>query len=227
VAVVNDTCTAGICGLPRLATADIKVSGQGVCSFRLDLGNGSFLDQANYDFSAGPRMFHGFPFASGWPGPKTITAFGQNGCLGRATVSHHVFTNVGSSGETWTVGMNTPNQECFAVPGPGGGTFPPLRPATRVHITAPTTPEVKFGTFVHYGPDGQPGSSAPQGFSFPGYRAYSLIVRIGNEIHQAGTNATFTTVHGGDVSLCDNDDNPSDNLGGWQVNIFVDESQAP
>lgn len=227
LAVVNDECTAGVCGLPRLTTAEIKVSGQGVCSFRLDLGNSRFLDLKDYDFRTGPKTFR-FDFADGWPGPKTITAFGENGCFGRYTASHHVFTTQGSSREDWEVGWGAPTQNCYGVPAPSGGSsFPPLRPATRVHITAPATPEVQFGTWVHYGPDGQPGSSAPPSFAFPGYRAYSLIVKVGNEIHQGGTNATFTTVHGGDMSLCVNDDDPSDNQGGWQVNILVDESQAP
>jgi hypothetical protein len=96
-----------------------------------------------------------------------------------------------------------------------------------VHITAGTTPEVAFGGGVHYDPDGKPGSVAPASFFFPGYKEYSLIVTVGPEVHQGGTNTTFNVTQGGDVGLCDNDDDPSDNGGGWQVTIFVDESQAP
>jgi hypothetical protein len=224
LAIVNEQCTAGVCGLPRLTTAEIKVSGQGVCSFRLDLGNSRFIDLDDYDFRTGPRTFR-FDFADGWPGPKTVTAFGKNGCLGRYSVLHHVFTT--QTQEDWKIGWAKPTLLCYEVPTPSGSNFPPLRPGTRVHITAPTMPEVQFGTWVHYDPDGQPGSSAPPSFPFPGFRAYSLIVSVGSEIHQGGTNTTFTTVHGGDLLLCVNDDYLWDNQGGWQVNIFVDESQAP
>jgi hypothetical protein len=224
--VVNESCKAGLCGLPRLDGAKIKVTGQGVCSFRLDLGDSRFLDVSDYDFGNGPRMFN-FWFAGSWPGPKTITAFGEKSCVGRYSVLHHVFTDATLTREDWTVAMNMPRELCVSVPGPGGADFPPLRPATRVHITAATMPEVKFGTFTHYGPDGQPGSSAPNSFPFPGYRKYSLILDVGNEVHQGGTNATFTVLHGGELFLCQNDDDWSDNEGGWEVDLRVDESQAP
>ena len=227
VQVTNETCTAGICGLPRLTTAVIAVDGDGVCSFRVVFGDGSVLPVDDYDFGSGPRIVRYSGFAGSWPGPKTIRAVAEKDCLGSASVLHHVFTHMTGTEEEWRIGMNEPQQLCYDVPAPGGGSFPALRPATRVHITAATTPEVAFGTGVHYDPDGQPGTSAPQSFSFPGFRKYSLILTVGNETFQGGTNTTFNVVQGGDLLLCQNDDEWRDNLGGWQVNIFVDESQAP
>ena len=226
VQVTNETCTAGICGLPRLTTAVIEVAGDGVCSFRLVFGNGSVLPVDDWNFGSGSRIVRYFGFAGSWPGPKTIRAVGEKACLGSASVLHHVFTHETGTEEEWRIGMNAPQQVCFDVPGPGGGSFPALRPATRVHITAPTTPEVAFGTGVHYDPDGKPGT-APPSFFFPGFRPYSLILTVGNETFQGGTNTTFNVVQGGKLLLCQNDDEWRDNLGGWQVNIFVDESQAP
>lgn len=225
VQVTNETCTGGICGLPRQTTAVIEVAGDGVCSFRLVFGNGSFLPVDDYDFSNGSRTVRFSGFAGSWPGPKTITAVGEKGCRGRATALHHVFTHETGTEEEWRVGINEPTQLCYAVPTPVP--FAALRPATRVHITAGTTPEVAFGVGVHYGPDGKPGTPAPPSFSFPGFRAYSLIVKVGNETFQGGTNTTFNVTQGGELLLCQNDDEWRDNRGGWQVNIFVDESQAP
>lgn len=225
VEVTNETCFGTVCGVARTDPANIVVRGDGVCSFQLFLGNGTDPTAVdNYDFSSGAKTFQ-LKFDGGWPGPKTIVALGGANCPDRVTTPHHVFTHAGDPSEIWAVGMNTPTDYCYEVP--ASPRFPALRPATRVHITAPTTPKVVFAHGQQWDPDGIPGSSAPASFFFPGLREYSLVAVLGIERHQAGTNATFTTVKSGHLMLCVNDDNPSDNGGGWSVNILVDESQAP
>ena len=67
----------------------------------------------------------------------------------------------------------------------------------------------------------------PGKLPFPGLRAYSLVVAVGNQDEQAGTDATFVATQGGTVFVCVNDDLLYDNTGGWQVTIAVDESLAP
>jgi hypothetical protein len=49
---------------------------------------------------------------------------------------------------------------------------------------------------------------------------------VGNHAEQGGTSASFVTNQPGDLLICQNDDFTYDNTGGWQVNIFVDESSA-
>jgi hypothetical protein len=208
---------------------NIEVRGEGVCSeFKLSLGNGSFpIVDKNFDFSKGPRVYR-ITFELGFPCPKTITAEGVSNCVGKVTTLHHVFTVAGGFREDYQVAIANPTQRCYAVPS-AGAKFPPLRPNTRVGITSPTTPKVNYGcTFgCVYDADGKPGSAAPASFAFPGLKEYSLVLVAGNQTVQGGTNVNFVTNQTGELLLCFNDDIMYDNAGGLQVNVTIDESQAP
>lgn len=59
--------------------------------------------------------------------------------------------------------------------------------------------------------------------SFPGFREYSLVIRVGTSVFQGGTDERFTITNGGVLELCQNDLDSSDNSGSWQVNIELDE----
>jgi len=223
------TCTGNVCGAAVVDPVTIEVRGEGLCDeFKLSLGNGSFpLPTNNVDFGKGPVVFPSLYFNLGWPGPKTITAEGVTNCAGKATTLHRVFSQPGSFREDWQVAIAQPTLQCYEVPR-SGPPFPPLRKNTRVSITAATSPKVNFGcTFgCIYDPDGKPGSAAPASFPYPGFREYSLILRVGNQTEQGGTSANFVTNQSGKLLICLNDDLTYDNSGGWQVNITIDESQA-
>jgi hypothetical protein len=45
-------------------------------------------------------------------------------------------------------------------------------------------------------------------------------------VEQGGTNEHFVTNQNGELLMCLNNSDPSGNLGGWQIEFFVDESQA-
>lgn len=227
--VCDTTTTNGLCGTALLDPVTIEVRGEGVCSeFKLDLGIGRFpLIEKNFDFGKGPKVYQQLYFSSGWPGPKTVTAEGTSNCVGKVTTGHHVFITSGSFREDLRISVNLPNQLCYAVP--SAAPRPALRPNTTVKITSPANPKVNFGCSFNgciYDADGKPGSSAPARFPFPGLREYSLVLQVGNQAAQGGTATQFITNQTGDLSICFNDDNYYNNTGGWQVNIFVDESRA-
>ena len=71
------------------------------------------------------------------------------------------------------------------------------------------------------GIDGIPGTSATHPpFPFAGFREYSMVMQQGGQQHASGT---FTTSQAGQLEICMNDDNLTNNDGAWGVNIRVDE----
>jgi len=239
VTLTNPTCkVADYCGIGRLDKAFIAVSGVGVCErFRMDFGNGKGISEDMWDFSSkGPRVYAFSPFALGWPGPKTLRATGIGSCGGDVTSLIHVFTesfkfaDMDPFHEVWPVTLSDPTKLCTVAT-----SFPPLRGNTRVFVRATTSPKIDFGCpfggCVHDA-DGKPGSSAPPGFPFEGFRAFSLIVGPGslnslNQVAQGGTRESFLATASGDLKICVNDDNLGDNRGSWDLMIGVDESNAP
>jgi hypothetical protein len=218
-------CDANGCGALRPDPVWFAVTGRGLCLVRVDFGDGTSIQPpAPIDFDRGPWPVYHF-FANSWPGPKTIRAEGIPPCSGMATVSHRVFEGVVFA-EKWVVALAAPTQMCYPVP----GGLPPLRTNTRVTVSALTTPKVDFRCPAKgcvYDPDGKPSSSASTRFPFPGLREFSLILMVGNQVQQGGTNASaFVTNQPGGLSICLNDDNTRDNIGGWEIHLSVDESQA-
>jgi hypothetical protein len=94
------------------------------------------------------------------------------------------------------------------------------------------TPQVNFGCRFNgciYDPDGRPGTSSAASFSFPGFREYSLVMRVGGAtLFQGGKAERFTAPTGGGLEFCQNTDTPTANItGGWQIDLKVDELGFP
>jgi hypothetical protein len=53
-----------------------------------------------------------------------------------------------------------------------------------------------------------------------------MVLRVGTQVVQGGTDVTFTTSQAGPLEVCVNDDNLSDNTGAGGLRIEVDESNA-
>jgi hypothetical protein len=80
-----------------------------------------------------------------------------------------------------------------------------------------------------YDADGKPGTSAVAPFPFPGFREYSLVLSIGSQMVQGGTNVQFTTMSSGPLLFClnDGDNDVTNNLGGYIIEISVDQLGPP
>ena len=212
-------------------TATFTVRGKGLCKVaRLNFGDGEFVDANDLDFDTGPWVvYHNY---EGWPGRKTAAAEGVTNCTGKATQAMQVSKNA-AHGEVWNVGIADPFSDpinCFNVPLGAGATMPPLRPNTTVTASAQTTPLIQFGCIggCAFNPDGRMGTVAAAPEPFPGMRELSLVWRVGTQVVQGGTaSVTFVTQQPGPLEICVNDRKMSDNRGGWEVNILVDESRAP
>ena len=223
----NSTCF--ITRLDEMATFTVR--GKGLCKVaRLNFGDGKFLEENDHDFDKGPWI--ATRIYDGWPGLKTAMAEGVTNCTGKATMAMHVFKNA-SHGEIWNVGITGPFSDpinCFNAPLGSGGMMPPLRPNTTVTVSAQTTPLMQFGCVggCAFDPNGRANTVAAAPEPFPGMRELSLVWRVGTQVVQGGTAAvTFVTQQPGPLEICVNDRRMSDNGGGWEVNILVDESQAP
>ncbi|MFO0995300.1 MAG: hypothetical protein U1F33_01355 [Alphaproteobacteria bacterium] len=219
----------GVCGVERLDLVTVSVSGVGRCqAAKINFGDGSFdLVGQNIDFDQQPWVVT-HSFEDGWVGPKRIVAEGVTDCAGRASVLHHVFQQ-NSTREDHHIGLANPSPGIMCYRVPRVVPLPPLRTNTRVTVTSLTTPKINFGCpgGCTYDPDGAPGTSAPTGFTFPGFREFSLILVVGNQQVQGGTNVRFVTHERGELLLCLETNNLYSNMtGGWDIDIAVDESDA-
>jgi hypothetical protein len=173
---------------------------------------------ANYDFSNPPLVDHKY---TGWGGEKTVKAGSVENCIGEAK-------GIISTGKSpWKIGYIQPRPtSCDSVP-----QQPPLRTNTIVHIETNPDPNVRinfgcaFNGCIHDA-DGR-NSLAAAPFPFPGLREFSLVLKVGTQVVQGGTNVTFTTRRAGPLEICVNDSDLFNNTGGWGLNIEVDESGAP
>ncbi len=224
------------CGVPNNIPVYINVYGRGQCDkVGVDFGDGTRIE------SYGPVDFGDDPnpplpwtvsntYLGSWPGPKTIRAYSVANCVGEATqpINVLVVDDNGQGSMNYSLAY-VALQECGVVP----HINKPLRQNTRVHISSINNPPlvINFGCFLGgciYNADGEPYSIAPNSFPFPGYKKYSLIFRVGQQIIQGGTNMNFTTNQRGFLEVCANDDFLGDNdRGAWGIKILVDESQAP
>jgi hypothetical protein len=208
-----------------LNSLHFTVSGSGTCKvMRVDWGDGTQDDYQNVDLTVHPHPNHTF---RGWGGGRTVTVIGIDGCEGRVSTRFKIEPVVSTF--------------AFAQPGPnvcnpvGGGTLPPLVVQTLVHITATSISFDRTGRGdmvsgidfcrggCNFDADGKPGSVAASSFPFPGLREFSLVLKAGTPAVQGGTNAQFTTTEAGPLEICINDYNLSDNLGGLQIEIRVDQ----
>lgn len=233
----SETCDGitNVCGVTLNRPVKVVVRGLGVCSVvRVNFGDGQFIEGNNIDFGKTGATIdwnvnHTY---QGWPGPKTMSAIGVTNCGGSASWLTHVFQPTpnadGTLAEDFRVAFGQPGPTaCAVVPN-----APALRKNTKVSIKTNPNPRVviNFGCLLGgciHDADGEPNSSAPPNFPFPTLRKYSLVLRVGTQVVQGGTNMSFTTNQAGPLELCVNDDVLPDNTGAWGVFISVDESQAP
>jgi hypothetical protein len=200
--------------------AHFQLAGDGVCGkVSIDFGDGTPpAIVSNYDFSNIPQVDHLY---TGWPGKKTVKAGSVENCVGSPQI---IFT-VGPP--VLNVGYAQPRPlACDPIPNK-----PPLRAGTKVHMKTNPNPNVKinFGCSFNgciYDADGKNPSTAAAPFPFLGLREYSMVMRVGTQVVQGGTDVTFTTNQAGPLEICVNDDSLSNNTGAWGLIIDVDESGA-
>lgn len=232
--------TPNVCGVSDLQPVWFNVRGKGDCSpgpVFVQCGNGRNILEGNQPFNFGqPTMDAAYKvicdYRNGWPGPKIVRAYsnGQD-CIGEATLRVNVLRVTPQNPYPhmdFQLGYGQPlTTACNTVP----SVTTPLRAGTLVAVRNVGAPQAKinFGCLLNgcvYDADGEPGSVAPAGFPFPGLKKYSLVLRVGQQVEQGGTNKSFTTNQGGPLEVCVNDDVLPDNTGAWGIGISVDESQS-
>jgi hypothetical protein len=201
-------------GTPGTVTP-IHLDGYGVCTLQVNFGDGTpVVKLTNYDLSNPPTLTHVFK----WGGTRTITVTVLDACIGGAVATVRV--------PAFKIGYAMPRPTyCDPVP------VPALPKNAVLHITTNPDPNVKinFGCLLDqcvYDADGINNAATP-GYPFPGMRPLSLILRVGGQPFQGGTNVTFTAPLGGSLEVCANDDNMGDNRGAWGINLDVDYPGAP
>jgi len=200
--------------------AHFELLGDGVCGkVSIDFGDGTPpAEVANYDFSNITPVDHLY---AGWGGKKTVKAGSLENCVG---APQRIFT---VAPPVEKVGYMQPRPSaCDAIPNK-----PPLRVGTIVHMKTNPDPNIRinFGCSFNgciYDADGKNPSTAAAPFPFAGLREYSMVMRVGTQVVQGGTDVTFTTNQAGPLEICVNDSNMSDNTGAWGLIIDVDESGA-
>jgi hypothetical protein len=211
----------------------IVVSGTGTCS-ALSVNWGDSGDTwerfTNVDLTAGQRLSHTY---TGWAGGRTVWVAAESQCTGTAQARFTTEPEMRSFG--WArlpSGINP--LACFGVPSATrpNGLMPPLPANVLVRVRGNPSPQVNFGCSFNgciYDPDGKPGTSAPATFAFPGFREYSLVLRLnGSTLFQGGKSEQFSAPNGGGLEFCQNTDNPSGNItGGWQIDLRVDQLGFP
>ena len=239
--VCDTTVTPNVCGVWDNQPVWFNVRGTGNCDpgpVFVKCGNGLNIREGNQPFNFGqPPTDAAYQvtcdYSTGWPGPKTVRAYSNGSdCVNEATLRVNVMKVTAghphSDFQLAYFGQQLPPSVCNRVQ----KVALPLRSNTRVIIKTNPDPNVKinFGCLFNgciYDADGEPNSSAPAGFPFPGFRKYSLVFRIGYQVVQGGTDMNFITNQGGHLEVCVNDDVLPDNTGAWGIGISVDESQAP
>ena len=237
--IVCDSDFGVPCGISEFQKLNFSLHGVGKCgAIIINFGDGESREIKDVDFDA---FSGGYPLdylygPDDWGGQKTVVATGVTDCSGEVSKPLTVLLEIpkGSGQHSsifkFAVGTQVPwAQACRTIPG-----MKKLPAKTLVKITGPVNDHdrrIDFGCWFAgciYDADGSKGSKARDSFPFPGYRDYSLILRVGSQIVQGGTDIRFTTTNQtpSDLEFCLNDENLSDNSGQWFVKIEVDESQA-
>ncbi len=161
-----------------------------------------------------------------WPGGKTVTVTARQGCEGR--VNTRFVTNPAVAGIAFgRPGVNY----CDKVPGK-----PDLQNRTNVVIWTQPSSTRCGGIWYNnlnphcYDADGIPElatSADPMTFAFFGLRKYSLVVRVGTQVLQGGTNMNFTTNQTGPLEFCVNEPHPREGVGGYSIYVRTDSLGPP
>jgi len=233
--------TNTVCGVPAGAQVTYKIWGKGQCDIvGVTFGDGASEACSPSDFGDGSVACLARHTYSplGWGGGKTVRAYSVRNCAGEVSMQHNVLRPHGSGFVPdftlgiffspadpfvgWALPVRPPCPEVPSVDAP-------IRVGTKVFLRPAGTTRVDFGCWFGgciYNADGELGSAAPSNFPFPGFRKYSLLMRVGNQTVQGGTFESFTATQSGPLEACVNDDNLLDNSGAWGVDILVDETRA-
>jgi len=208
------------------------IKGTGAGYLIIDWGDGT-TEEKYVDLTAPSLIPHTFTV---WKGGKTVTAIGKpggtlgySGTVGRASTRFTIppgFISVGF-GQPGNAGAKT----CYSLPSPFNAKL--VLPSL-VHITTLPTERgdlINFGCpfdGCRYNADGKPGSVAAAPFPFPGLREYSMVLRVGTQLVQGGTDVRFTPTQSQSLEICLNDDNLTRNhTGGYELHITVDQLGPP
>ena len=234
-----------VCGLdPEFETAFI-VSGNGryVCDgIVLTTGDSTTTNSgAHYFGSTGNIPWTGKHLygPTAWPGIKTVRVTGAGSCFGDSRIGVRLMQRTPTAGgsgsfrfvERFTVGFDQPplpaGNEAACAPVPRKMA---LRHGEIVTVDSSMGDQfrIDYGCALGgcvYDADGQPGTSAPGDFSFPGLKQYSLVFRVGSQVVQGGGMTRFTVDAGGPLEICLNDTvgRMSDNRGALLLSITVDD----
>lgn len=229
-----------VCGVPANRRIYFQINGQGSCGrIGINWGDGT-QEFINGDFaSTTSRSWigatHVYPRA--WPGPKIVHVFSADNCTGEARMRLNVLIEeVDAAGgisfsPAFKVGLAPTATAACGVP----TNTRPLRAGATVFVSEiPGSPMINFGCWFQGCVHNMSGSSGPSGagFSFPGMRRHSLVLRIvaangQTQLVQGGTQTSFVVTRDGPLEFCVNDDNLADNTGGWGMNVSVDETTIP
>ena len=212
--VTMDTTGSAVQTGSRLA---FTVTGRGICGeLPVDWGDDSQPDHnTNQSF-----RFYPLHQYSGWGGGKTVTVHPAVNCGGFARTRF----NIAPTAKRRVGWVRDPTRNvnlCNAVPN-----APPVPSNSLVHVTGQPTPVVNFGCPLNnciVNSDGRLGTVAGPAFPFPGMREFSLVMRVGSQLFQGGTNEQFVVPAGGTLEVCQNTDLPAQAVGGWEIDLAVDE----
>lgn len=221
----------------------VHVNGSGACSgILIDWGDGQteFTGTCADNSSAsgtGEKLFqctatHTY---SGWGGGKTVTAMvGRNTQGVRTTCEGRANLRFTTQPATIQIGFARPGPNvCDQVPNK-----PDLANRTLVKITTVANSGRCGGIFYQnenphcYDAEGGVVADAtsdppPARFPFQGMRKFSLVLRVGTQLVQGGTNVQFTTNQSAGLELCVNEPNPKAGVGGYTVQISTDQLGPP
>ena len=220
--------------IPAVGTpVGVYVKGVGVCpGLAIDWGDGAVdFPGGPYDLATPARLSHTY---SVWGGGKTVTAMATtNACAGRANTRFKLPPVVNKFPfPQLSPPPATGRPPCRPLP---GAFTAPLPVPTLVHLT--TIPTANGTDLIDYGcpfqgcrynADGKAGSVATAPFPFPGLKEYSLVLRVGTELFQGGTDVRFTPAQNAMLEICLNDDAPTRNrTGGYEIHIEVNQLGPP
>lgn len=200
-------------------TVYLELGGSGTCDeLSVDYGDGTAL-QTYSNTRLPAQLTHTF---FGWPGTKTARITGIRNCSGSR--STQVLVGYKPNGrDTYKLRYYPTRTVCNAVPD-----VPPVRIGSTLRISTDGT-KIKYG-LPQFDASGEPGTSAPPAFAFPGLRNYSLVYVIGTQRQQGEAGSViFRANQTGPLQICVND-NPGDlgdNSGvGMLIEIGINEGSA-
>ena len=198
------------------APVTVVVNGSGKCrEMEIDWGDSARSPATYVDLASRPQFTHSYEGGGG----KTVTVIAKAGCEGWVRTRFVIEPSVFHLGFAQV--QKPTAQVCSVVPN-----LQTVHPNTLVHISTPPGMAVNFGCPFNgciYDADGRRGAIADSRFPFPGFTEFSLVLKVGTERFQGGTHTTFVSRESGFLEVCLNDSDPSNNTGGFEVDIRQDQ----